>query len=345
VAAAAVEPVGIGVVGIEHLHVVELVDGLVAAGCTAVAHASSTDSLAELYGAWQAASEPLDAEAVVADPRVGLVVVAGVPSERADVAVAALRAGKDVLSAKPGATTVAQLERIREAVEDTGRRWWVLFSERLANPAVQRAVDLARAGAIGRLVHVEGVAPHRLSPDERPAWSFDRERSGGIVVDLASHQVDQFLAATGADPDAVRVVGAAVGSVRDWDAPERKGFEDVGELALAAPGVRGHHRVDFLEPDGFPTWGDTRLVITGTDGRIEVRIPVDRDGRQGATEVRVTDHDGVRLDEERPEVTWAQDLLADRADGGERLMSRRHPFDVTGLTLEAAATATGWGTP
>jgi hypothetical protein len=42
-------------------------------------------------------------------------------------------------------------------------------------------------------------------------------------------------------------------------------------------------------------------------------------------------------------VTWPAELLADRADGGERLMTRRHPFDVTLLTLRAAAAATPWG--
>ncbi|UDY35381.1 Gfo/Idh/MocA family protein [Dermatobacter hominis] len=344
-AAGTATPVGIGVVGIEHLHVFELVDGLVAAGCTPVAHASASDSLADLYGTWQASSEPVGAEAVLSDPRVDVVVLAGVPADRADVAVAALEAGKDVLSAKPGVTTAAQLARVRGAATASGRRWWVLFSERYANPAVLRAVELARTGAIGRVVHVEASAPHRLSPDERPAWFFDRERAGGIVVDLGTHQVDHFLAATGADAADVQVVASAAGSTRDWgDDPARAGFEDVGELVLAAPGVRGHHRIDFLEPDGFPTWGDTRLVITGTDGRLEVRIAVGDDGQHEPAAVWITDHRGVHRDDEVPEATWARDLLADRADGGERFMARDHAFDVTALALQAAAAASGWGT-
>jgi predicted dehydrogenase len=345
-AAGTAAPVGIGVIGIEHLHVFELVDGLVDAGCRAVAHASATDSLADLYGTWQSGSEPADVESVLADPRVEVVVLAGIPSERADVAVAALHAGKDVLSAKPGVTAVDQLAEVRAAATASGRRWWVLFSERYANPAVLRAVELARAGAIGRVVHVEAAAPHRLSPDERPAWFFDRERSGGILADLGTHQVDHFLAATGADADQVRVVASAVGATRDWgDDPARAGFEDVGELLLAAPGVRGHHRIDFLEPDGFPTWGDTRLVITGTDGRLEVRIAVGDDGQHEPAAVWVTDHRGVHRDDEVGETTWARDLLADRVDGGERFMSRDHSFAVTALALEAASVATGWGPP
>ncbi len=336
--------VGIGVIGIEHLHVFELVDGLVRAGAQTVAHASTGDSLADLYGTWRTDSEPMSADEVLDDPRVDVVVVCGVPADRADVAAAALRAGKDVLSAKPGVTTVEQLVAVRAAAAESGRRWWVLFSERFANPAVLRAVQLAREGAIGSVVHVATAAPHRLSPDERPDWFFDADRSGGILVDLGTHQVDHFLAATGADPAEVSVVAAAAGSCRDWgEDPVRAGFEDVGELVLSGPGVRGHHRVDFLEPDGFPTWGDTRLVITGTDGRLEVRIAVGDDGQHEPAAVWVTDHRGVHRDDEVGETTWASDLLADLADGGERFMTRDHPFDVTALTLEAAARATDWG--
>ncbi len=334
---------GIGVIGIEHLHVFELVDGLVDAGARAARHAAAGDSLVDLYGTWQPDSVPGTVEEVLADPHVDVVVLAGVPADRADVAVAALHAGKDVLSAKPAATTRAQLDAVATAVTDTGRRWWVLFSERFANPAVLRAVQLARSGAVGDVVHVETAAPHRLNPDERPQWFFDGERSGGIIVDLGTHQVDQFLAATGAEPAEVAVLSSAVGSVRDWGDASLAGFQDIGELVLSAPGVRGHHRVDFLEPDGFPTWGDTRLVITGTDGRLEVRIAVGEDGQHEPAAVWVTDHRGVHRDDEVGPTTWASDLLADRADGGERFMSSDHPFAVTSLVLIAEQGAAGWG--
>ncbi len=331
--------VGIGVVGIEHLHVFELVDGLVEAGCTAVAHVADPGPLTDAYAAWQGSSRSVSADELLADPEVELVVLAGVPAERAEAARAALEAGKDVLSDKPGVTTRAQLDDLRKVVDASGRRWWVLFSERFGSPAVIEAVRLARSGRIGRVVHVQGAAPHRGSLDLRPEWFFDRERVGGILVDLGSHQVDQFLAVTGATADEVRVVDAAAGNV---GAPDRPGLEDVGEVLLEARGVRGHHRVDYLEADGFPTWGDVRLVVTGTRGRIDVHLPLD-DGQPGPAAVWVTDDEGVHRIDHAPAVTWAADLLADRADGGERFTSRRHPFDVSELTLRAAEVASRWG--
>lgn len=332
--------VGLGVIGIEHLHVFELVDGLVSAGCVAVAHVSDPGPLPDAYAAWQGGSEATDVDGVLADPRIDLVVLAGVPCQRAGAAQAALIAGKHVLCDKPGVTSAAQLDEMRKVVEATKGRWWVLFSERYGAPAVVEAVALARSGRVGPVLHVQGVAPHRGSLELRPDWFFDRDQVGGILVDLGSHQVDQFLAVTGATADQVDVVAAAAGNVRS---PERPGLEDVGEMVLAAPGVRGHHRVDYLEADGFPTWGDVRLMITGADGRIEVRLPIDDDGTAGPAAVWVTDGEGVRRHDHSPRITWPTDLLADLADGGERLMTRRHPFDVSTITLRAAEAATPWG--
>jgi predicted dehydrogenase len=327
--------VGIGVVGLEHLHVLELVDGLCSAGATVVAHTDG-DSLSPLFAGWQTGSRPTDRSGVLADPDVDLVVVAGVPADRADDSVAALASGRSVLSDKPGVTTTAQLERVRTAVATSGQRWWVLFSERFGVPAVRWAVDLARSGAIGRVVGVQGSAPHRAAFESRPGWFADPERAGTLLVDLATHQVDQFVALAGTDD--VRVVHAASGNVA---APEFPAVHDVAELVLAGGGTRGFHRVDFLEADGFPSWGDVRLVVTGTDGRLEVRTPVS-DGAAGPPELWITDHTSHRRVDLEPRATWAEELLADLADGGERLMERDHPFTVSRIVLEALAVAVPW---
>ncbi len=332
-------------VGIEHLHLFELVGGLLDAGAELRCHAAGGDSLADAFEVWQPSSRRCaTADEVLADPAVDLVVLAGIPCDRAAVALAALVSGRSVLSDKPGATTPAQLDELRAAATAGGGRWWVLFSERFGVPAVEEAVRLARLGAVGEVVHVQGAAPHRGSLGLRPDWFFDRSRSGGILVDLGSHQADQFLAVTGAGELGlpVEVVSAAAGNVAS---PDRPGFEDVGEMVLAAGAARGHHRVDYLEADGFPTWGDVRLVVTGTSGRLEVRTELAGDGTAGPVGLWCCDDDGVRRVEVATSADWAARLLADLDDGGERLMTRDHPFRVTELTLRAAAAAGPWGAP
>src|SRR5690606_38668360 len=138
-----------------------------------------------------------------------------------------------------------QLDAVRAALAGPGARpgrpWTVLFGERFENRAVSRAVELARTGAGGRVVHVAGSAPHTMAADHRPDWFWDPARTGGILVDIGAHQVDQFLAiATVADEDlaTVAVGPSRVGNVA---CPDRPAMHDVGSMTLLAPGVVGEH--------------------------------------------------------------------------------------------------------
>ena len=170
---------------------------------------------------WRTKPVRRDADQILADPTVDLVVLAGVPADRAAVAVDALRAGKAVLSDKPGVTSHDQLDAVIASVDQTRRRWWVLFSERLTDRAVTEAVRRAHLGEIGRIVDVVGLGPHTLMADARPDWFWDPDRAGGILVDIGSHQVDQFCAVV--DPDVLHDITVTAASVGN----------------AACPGVRG----------------------------------------------------------------------------------------------------------
>ena len=85
----------------------------------------------------------------------------------------------------------------------------------------------------------------------RPPWFFDRARYGGILCDLASHRIDQFLYVTGS-VDAC-VVASAVANYANPDCP---GLEDFGEVWLRSERATGYARVDWYTPDGLGTWGD-----------------------------------------------------------------------------------------
>ncbi len=339
--------VDFAVVGADHLHLFTLVEGLVAAGAHPVAHVRSGDLIGG-YEGWQAASEARALPEVLADDAIDLVVTVGIPADRAGVAVAALEAGKAVLSAKPGVTSRTDLARLRALVADRpGRPWTVLFSERLENRAIARAVAMARSGVVGRLVSVTGAGPHALHPDLRPEWFWDPARSGGILVDLASHQVDQFLALCG-DPAAgehagVTVAASRVGNVACADRPA---MQDVGSMTLVGNGAVGEHRVDLLSPPGLPTWGDVRLTVVGTEGTLEVRANIDVAGEPGGEHLIVTDAEGVRrVDVSGDPLPWAEHLLADLADDGERLFTQAHVLAVCDLALQAQEQATPWGAP
>lgn len=189
-----------------------------------------------------------------------------------------------------------------------------------------------------------GSGPHLLSAKHRPAWFWDESATGGILVDIGSHQADQFLAvAVGADgPSATaEVQRASVGNVTCLDHPA---MQDIGSMTLVANGVVGDHRVDYLTADGLGTWGDVRLVIVGTEGTIEARANIDPAGEAGAEHLIVVDGAGTRrVDVSAHSVDWASQFLADVVDDGERLMSQAHVLAVCDLVLRAQRAAVAWG--
>jgi len=332
------------VVGADHLHLFQLVDRLLEAGAVAAAHAPQGD-LIDMYANWCTESAEMSFDSILDDPGIDLVVLAGVPKDRADHAIAALRRGKQVLSAKPGVTTPGQLDAIRTALVGLpGRPWTVLFTERFENRAIGAAVDLARSGALGEIVHVIGSGPHRLAADRRPSWFWDDNATGGILVDVGSHQVDQLLAvAAGADAPSAggEVRCSSVGNVA---CPDHPGMQDVGSMTLVANGIVGDHRVDFLTPDGLDVWGDVRLQIVGTLGTAEVRANIDTAGVAGAEHLIVVDGECARrVDVSDRPIDWASQLLDDLRDGDERLMSQAHVLEVCDLTLRAQQAAVEWG--
>lgn len=341
------DPVRFAVVGADHLHLYTLVDGLRRAGAIPTAHTTDGEYV-ELYESWQTDSVAADLDEVLGDDSIDVIVTAGVPAERAAVAVAAIDAGKHVLSAKPGVTTSGDLDRIRLAIAGRAvRPWTVLFTERFENRAVARAIAIARSGGLGDVVHVIGSGPHALNAESRPEWFWDPDRSGGILTDLASHQVDQFLAIVGDDRAAtVTVAGSRVGNVACADHPA---MQDIGSLTLVGGGadgeaVIGEHRVDLLSPAGLPTWGDARLMIVGTLGTAEVRSNIDVAGADGGEHLIVVDGEDVRrVDVSADTVDWPERFVADVVDGGERLISQAHVLAVSELTLAAQRDAAPWG--
>ncbi|NNE73482.1 MAG: Gfo/Idh/MocA family oxidoreductase [Acidimicrobiales bacterium] len=334
------DPIRFVVVGVEHLHAFELVGGLVEAGAVEVGHWSAPGPLTDLYRGWRPDSASLDHDQALA-AGADLVVVAGVPNERAGHAAAALRAGASVLSDKPGVTTHDQLDAVLEAERGHAGRWWVLFSERFGNRAVLEAVRRVHDGAIGRIVDVVGLGPHTLAADQRPPWFWSPETSGGILGDLATHQIDQFCALV--DPDGAADITVTSSSVGNVSCPDHPAMQDIGRLTLAGAGAVGAHRVDYLTAAGLDSWGDCRLLITGTEGSLEVRANVDPGGAEGGEHLIQVDASGTtRIDTSGVTIDWADRLLADVRSGTDILVSPAHVERVCRLALDAQSRATPW---
>ena len=273
---------------------------------------------------------------ILADPAVQLVAAAAVPSERGAIGCRVMRAGKDYFTDKTPFTTLAQLAEARAVVAETDRKYMVYFSERLHVECAMHAGDLVHGGAIGRVIQVLGLGPHRLGTG-RPAWFFEKEKYGGILCDIGSHQFEQFLFYSGAT-DAT-VTQAAVANFANSDTPE---FEDFGEASLIGDnGASNYIRVDWFTPPGLSTWGDGRTVILGTKGYIELRKYVDVAREKQGDQLYLVDDQGEQHINVAGQVGFRffGDFILDCLNRTERAMSQAHAFKAAELCLKAQAAA------
>lgn len=260
-----------------------------------------------------------------------LALISAIPADRADLTTQAMHHGMDVMTDKPGCTTLTQLDQIKQTVADTGRIWSVNFSERFETPVSTRASELVAAGAIGKVVQTVGLGPHRLNRATRPDWFFQRDRFGGILTDIASHQIDQFLHYTGSDTAEITHAMTA-----NYANPQDPDLQDFGEINLRSAHGTGYIRVDWYTPDALPTWGDGRLTILGTEGYIELRKYVDVGGAPGTDHLILVNGERCeKIDCADASLPYFTRLADDITNRTETAMTQTHCFTVMELALRA----------
>lgn len=321
-------------VGLDHGHIYGMSQGLLGAGAELEwVYDPDPDKAASFREHFTQVKIARCEEEVLQDPRVRLVACAAVPSDRCAVGQRALAAGKHFMSDKPPFTTLEQLELAKEAVRRTGLRWAVCYSERVLNEAAVYAGQLIKQGVIGRVLQVIGLGPHRLNAPSRPQWFFQRERYGGILTDIGSHQIEQFLAFTGVEDAAI-----VYSRVANHHHPQYPGLDDFGEAALvAANGASGYFRVDWFTPRGLRTWGDGRTFILGTDGTMELRKYLDVARSAEGDHVYLVTHDDERHIPVcgRVGFPYFGGLIRDCLDGTDAAMPQAHTFKAAELALRA----------
>jgi predicted dehydrogenase len=323
-------------VGLNHDHVYGQVNALLHGGAEFVTfYAREPELVAQFVETYPQARLARSVEEILEDETIHLIASASIPNERAPLGIAAMQHGKDFMSDKPGFTTSEQLAEARRVQAETGRIYSIYFSERLGSRATVRAGELVRAGAVGRVVQTIGLGPHRIRLHTRPGWFFRREQYGGIIADIGSHQVDQFLFFTGSTH--AEVVAA---QVANYKYPQYPGLEDFGEVSLRGDGGTGYIRVDWFTPDGLPTWGDGRLIILGTEGYIELRKYCDIAGRPGGDHLFLVDQKDTRhIDCSDVELPYGKQLIGDVVNRTETAIPQAHCFLASELALQAEAQA------
>ena len=179
-------------------------------------------------------------EAVLGDPSIEGAVVATPAETHADLCVALLEAGKDVLCEKPLALNYAAAKRAAEMADARGR---VLMVGHLLeyHPAIRALVALVRRGELGELQYLYSNRLNlgKIRREENILWSF------------APHDVAVALRITGTLPTEVSATGGAY---------VQPAVADVTVTHLRFPGgVRAHVFVSWLHP-----FKEQRLVVVGS---------------------------------------------------------------------------------
>ncbi len=143
-----------------------------------------------------------DWRALIARDDVDLVDICTPGDSHAEIAIAALEAGKHVLCEKPLANTLAEAEAMAEAAakaRERGVRSMVAFNYRRV-PALAHARKLVASGALGEIRHVRSVYLQDWLSDPRSpmSWRLHKEKAGsGALGDLGAHIVDAAQFVTG----------------------------------------------------------------------------------------------------------------------------------------------------
>jgi len=329
-------PIRFAVIGVNHAHIYGQTDCLLRAGAELAGFHAPEDDLAEAFSErYPQAPRIAERTRLLEERGISLIVSAGIPCERAPLGIEVMRHGKDYMVDKPGMTSLEQLAEVRRVQAQTKRIYSVCYSEHFETRSTVKAGKLTAAGAIGKVVSTTGLGPHKLKNLPRPDWFYGREKTGGILTDIASHQCEQFLFF--ADALDAEVVAASVANLANPDRPE---LQDFGDILMRAGEVTGYVRVDWMTPDGLPVWGDGRLIILGTEGYLELRKYIDIEGREGRDHLFLVDREGMRrVDCSDVDLPYGGALLADIRDRSETAMPQARCFKAMELALTAQAIA------
>ncbi|MCF0229593.1 MAG: Gfo/Idh/MocA family oxidoreductase [Parasporobacterium sp.] len=138
---------------------------------------------------------------IINDPEIDIVAVCTPNDSHAEIAIAALEAGKHVICEKPMAITVEQSKAMAEAAAkafEKGKISMCGYQYRRV-PAIEEAKKIIDSGAIGQLTNVRAQYLQSWSADPRSplSWRFVKETAGaGTLGDIFTHALDiaQYLA-------------------------------------------------------------------------------------------------------------------------------------------------------
>jgi predicted dehydrogenase len=151
---------------------------------------------------------PEDFNRMLDEQRVDTLIVTSVDRTHHRYIIAALEAGRDVITEKPMTVDAAKCQAILDTQHRTGRQLTVTFNYRYA-PRASKVKEVLQSGAIGRIlsVHFEWLLDTRHGADYFRRWHRDKRNSGGLMVHKATHHFDLINWWLASGPETVFALG------------------------------------------------------------------------------------------------------------------------------------------
>lgn len=322
------------VTGLDHGHINGMTKGLLEAGGT-IKYVYDPDEkkVADFVKRFPKAVAVKDERYLLDDKESLMVAGACIPGDRCALGMRVMSAGKHYFTDKAPLTTLQQLDLAKNKVVETGKKYMVYYSERLHVESAVFAGQLIDNGSIGKVLQVIGLGPHRIDVPKRPDWFFIKERYGGILCDIGSHQIEQYLYY--AKEDDAEVVSS---QIANYNNPEHPELDDFGEANLRGKnGTSNYFRVDWFTPKALRTWGDGRTIILGTNGYIEIRKYTDIGTRRGGDNVYLVNDKAEKRFNVAGKIGYPffGQLITDILNGTEKAMTQAHAFKAVELSIKA----------
>lgn len=243
----------------------------------------------------------------------------------AEASIAAAKKRIHIMSEKPVATTLADLDRLQKAVQEYGIRLSALFTMR-SEPAFLAARTAVGNGLIGDPILLYAQKSYKWGRS-RPDFYKKRETYGGTIPWIGIHAIDYMRWTSGRE---YARVAARHGNRAHPAYPECE--DNAGLIFELVNGGTAVCNLDYLRPETAPTHGDDRLRIAGTEGVLEVI------GNQNRTTV-VTSQSGPQELELPSSIDLFADFIAELRGQGQHIIGPTEAIHVTRISLIAREAA------
>ncbi|MBK8796225.1 MAG: Gfo/Idh/MocA family oxidoreductase [Anaerolineales bacterium] len=230
--------------------------------------------LPEIYDDWQA---------LVTSDSVEIVSICTPPDLHAEIAVAALAAGKHVICEKPTALSVAEAEAMLAAAQAAPGRLAIMDHELRFHPQRLHMRQLIKEGYIGSVLQArfDRLGSERLDPNQPWTWWSDASRGGGMVNALGSHLLDLARWMIGR----IESLTAHLQLGHLYRTDPQSGYQrqvtadDHADLLLRfANGALGSITVSGITPGGY----GMSILVVGTEGALQLDNQDQLFGMKGA---------------------------------------------------------------